>query len=293
MSIADMTRTPDPNLRGIDVSTYQGNVDWKTVAASGIRFAMIKATQGSPSASTVPLPFTDKCFIQNVHGASDAGISCGAYHYLTAETCVQAEREADYFLTAIKNLRHLLPLGAALDVEDRRLSRDREVLTAVVHAFCARVEAAGVPIMLYTNPDFLQYRLGDVSAYGLWLALWRDRTLLPDTDRYPNLRMWQWGSDTVPGVSGAVSCSLAMPRTLEPDEGDTAPEIPKPEEEKPEIPEPEEEKPHEPDYAGEVARLAGLSKTTMQYLSLYKWGDDLIHKLYLAMTNGQKEVRKP
>ena len=253
----------DTVLRGVDVSTYQGKIDWRAAAGDGIRFAMIKATQGR-SVSTPDLRnFTDSRFAENAVGASDNGIACGAYHYLTALNEAEAVQEAEVFLSAVAPYRAKLTLGAAVDVEDSRLPRDKTKLTAIVRAYCRRIAQTGMAVMVYTNPDFLKNRLEDLGEFGLWLALWRDKNNRPTTEQYPNLRIWQWGTEPIAGIAGKADANFGIAGLL-----DT-------------------EKPPVIDYAAEVQRRAGLADITVQFLSLYRWGDDLLRKLYEAMVSGK------
>ena len=138
------------------------------------------------------------------------------------------------------------------------------MLTGIVRAFCRRVQSAGFSVMVYTNPDFLRNRLGDLSAFGLWLALWRDPALLPSELMYPNLRIWQWGTAAVDGIIGRPDANIGAADLL---------------------------KRREPviDYADEVQRRAGLADTTMQYLAAYRYGADLLRKLYEAMIGKKRE----
>ncbi len=248
----------DTNLRGVDVSSYQGRIDWSAVFADGIRFAMLKATQGRSLTDANLRNFTDSRFTENVIRASEHGILCGAYHYLTAQNEAEAIQEAAVFLSAVTPYRNKLLLGAAVDVEDSRLPRDKKKLTAIVRAFCRRVGEAGMPVTVYTNPDFLKNRMENLTEYGLWLALWRNRTLLPDLKQYPNLKIWQWGTESVKGITGKPDANLGISGLLS--QTETA-----------------------PDYADEVQRLAGLADETVRYLTAYRWGDDLLRKLYEAM----------
>lgn len=252
----------DSTLRGIDVSSYQGQIDWRAVSGDGIRFAMIKATQGRSLSDENLRNFTDSRFASNVIGAFGASVACGAYHYLTAQNEAEALREADVFLAAVTPFRAKLPLGAAVDVEDSRLPRDRGQLTAIVRTFCQRVKAAGMEIMVYTNPDFLRNRLEELSEFGLWLALWRSKDSPPAADAYPNLRIWQWGGEAVGGIAGKVDANFGVEGLLL----KLQPVI---------------------DYAAEVQRMAGLADVTMQYLAMYQYGDDLLRKLYEAMVKGE------
>ena len=188
--------------RGIDVSTYQGDIGWAKVKADGVDFAMIKATQGWSVSGNLH-NFTDSKFMQNIVGANRYGIRVGVYHYLTAQTVSEAMQEAEYFLSVIAPYQSIIDLYAAVDVEDHTyLPQDKTQLTQIVFAFCSRVEAAGYDPMIYTNLDWMKNRLNDISAYPLWLALWRNKANAPSLDKYPSLRIWQWGTEQVDGVSG-------------------------------------------------------------------------------------------
>lgn len=185
-------------LKGIDVSTLQGDIDWKRVRASGVDFAMIKATQGrGEGASTRHLTlFGDPRFKRNIDSAHNAGIACGVWHYFTAQTISEAHREAEYFIKAIEPYRSKITLWGAVDVESEVYLPDvsRTQLTAAVRAFLARVEDAGFKPMLYTNPDFLTYRFTPdaFDDMDIWLAQW----MLPTgtSMNVPNKRIWQYGS---------------------------------------------------------------------------------------------------
>lgn len=194
-------------LKGIDVSYAQGVIDWAAVRGDGVEFAMIKATQGHALSSSAYL-FTDRRFPDNIRGAAASGIKCGVYHYLTARTVSDAHAEAEHFCRTIEPYKPRIELWAAVDVEeDKYLPRNKTTLTAIVDAFCAYVAAEGYRPMLYTNPNYLIYRLGDVSKYDLWLALWRDKSRTPIG--YDNMAIWQYGAEDVNGVrTGAVDSNF-------------------------------------------------------------------------------------
>ena len=189
-------------LRGIDVSTYQGNINWSAVKASGIDFAIVKATQGHAVSSSSYL-FTDRQFANNVTGAHDVGLKVGVYHYLTAKTVKEAQREAQHFIDTIAPYKPRIELWAAVDVEeDKYLPRNKKALSAIVDAFCAYVEAEGYRPMVYTNPNYLTYRLERIPDRDLWLALWRDKERKPTG--YDTMKIWQYGAETVKGINGTV-----------------------------------------------------------------------------------------
>ncbi len=188
--------------RGIDVSTYQGDIKWAQVKADGIDFAFIKATQGRSVSNPSLRNFTDSKFAANIVNANRWGIRIGVYHYLTAVTVSEAMQEAEYFLSAIAPYRSIIDLWAAVDVEDSRSPKDKTLMAQIVNTFCSRVDAEGYRPMVYTNHDWLTNKIGNVSHWDLWLALWRNKANVPTADKYPNLCVWQWGTEAVDGIAG-------------------------------------------------------------------------------------------
>lgn len=196
-------------LKGIDVSTLQGDIDWKRVRAAGVDFAMIKATQGrGEGVETKKLrKFRDTKFVDNITGAAAAGIACGVYHYFTAKNIFEAREEAAYFLATIKPHRDKIELWAAVDVESAMWLKnvDKPTLTKAVWEFIDKVSEAGYKPMLYTNLDFLYYRYepGAFADADIWLACWRPNK--PTT--IPNVRIWQYGIDDVDGIRFEVDAN--------------------------------------------------------------------------------------
>lgn len=188
--------------RGIDVSVYQGDINWAQVKADGIDFAFIKASQGRSVSNASLRNFIDGKFVQNIVDANRWGIRVGVYHYLTAWNVSEAMQEAEYFLSVIAPYRYIIDLWAAVDVEDSRSPQDKTLMSQIVNTFCSRVEAEGYRPMVYTNPDWLKNKLGNVSHWDLWLALWRNKANVPNAEKYPNLRVWQWGTEAVDGIAG-------------------------------------------------------------------------------------------
>ena len=99
-------------LKGIDVSTWQGDIDWPKVAGQGIQFAILRATFGVEG--------VDRKFEQNIRQAPAAGIGCGAYHYCYATSTEAARQEAEHFLEVIKPYQ--FPYPVALDLEDAAIA---------------------------------------------------------------------------------------------------------------------------------------------------------------------------
>jgi lysozyme len=196
-------------LFGVDVSVWQGTIDWAMARADGVDFAMIKATQGlTEQANSNLYLFTDSYFIANMIKAVYTGVKCGVYHYLTATNVSEAQIEADYFINSIESYRRSITLYAAVDVESKHLPKDKNLLTEIVHVFCGYVKSKGYEPIVYTNPDFLRYRLNDISKWKLWLALWRDNTNVPSG--YGDMKIWQWGKSKVNGINGKVDSNFGF-----------------------------------------------------------------------------------
>lgn len=186
-------------LKGIDVSTLQGNIDWTKVTAD---FAMIKATQGRGQGAVTRLlsRFTDSKFKQNI---TNCPVPCGVYHYFTAQDKVKATAEADYFCSIIEPYRDRIKLWAALDVESFYLDGlGKTELTAIVRTALERIETYGYKPMLYTNPNFLKYRFEPhaFDEYDIWLAHYGVKTPYS----VPKMKIWQYGKTTVSGISTDV-----------------------------------------------------------------------------------------
>ena len=190
-------------LKGIDVSTLQGVIDWSRVSAD---FAMIKATQGRGEGAATRLlsRFTDSKFKRNI---TNCPVPCGVYHYFTGTTLKKAYEEADYFISVLAPYKSRVKLWAALDVESFYLDGlSAEDLTRFVTAALDRIRDAGYVPMLYTNPNYLKYRFlpHAFDAYDIWLAHWDVKTPYS----VPRLKIWQYGAGTVPGVKTKVDLDI-------------------------------------------------------------------------------------
>lgn len=204
-------------LKGVDVSLFQGKPDWKKVKASGVDFAIIKATQGRSESGSAYL-FKDRSFAYNITTAPKNGIYCGVYHYFTAKTEPEAQTEAKFFVDTIKPYKKNITLYAAVDVESKHLSGlSKSELTNLVIHFCDYVRKSGFTPIVYTNPDWLRNRLNGIGNELLWLALWRDKNNTPTG--YGNMKIWQWGGSAVGGISGNVDSNFGyfdLPKAQKP-----------------------------------------------------------------------------
>ena len=180
----------------IDVSTWNGNIDWNKVYKSGVRYAMIRSSFGVENPNQV-----DNKFVRNITNAQRAGVKCGIYHYSYAKSAAEAKKEAEFCLKTIKGYKIDLPV--AFDIEDSsQTNLGKDTLTSIVIAFCDRIKSAGYRPMLYCNPNWLNNYLHKnklLGKYDLWLAHWGVSS--PSYD----CAIWQYSENGgVPGISGSV-----------------------------------------------------------------------------------------
>jgi len=197
-------QTTSGYLPGIDVSHWQGAIDWPAVAASGRRFVIAKATEGQT--------YTDDTYATNKAGATAAGLAFTAYHFARPDsTANDAVLEADHFVSVAQlGAGNLIP---ALDLE-KTGGLDTASLTAWVWAWLQEVGARlGVKPMIYTGPYFWKTYMGDTTEFAdagykvLWIANWNvSSPSVPASDWGGNgWTFWQYSDcGTVPGISGCV-----------------------------------------------------------------------------------------
>ena len=191
--------------RGIDVSLFQGDVDYAAVKRGGIDFVMIKASQGRMA--DYNQPFTDPKFVQNRGRAGQAGLYWGAYHYLCARTLAEAREEAEYFVDLVKPYKDEMKLWCAVDVEDAGFmgGLTHGALTEIVGEFCRIVKAAGLRPMVYANSWWLDTRFSAPAGVPIWEASW-------SINEHPSrAKLWQYSSKgAVDGVPGYVDMNVGI-----------------------------------------------------------------------------------
>ncbi|WP_052676062.1 glycoside hydrolase family 25 protein [Paenibacillus sp. IHBB 10380] len=187
------------NARGIDVSHWQGVINWQQVRAEGHVFAFIKASEGKS--------VKDKKFIANVQGATMAGLLVGAYHFSRAASPADVKAEVDYFLTVTDPVEDSMKLPFVLDIETNEAgSRTNTVKTvrAWVDYFKQRT---GIFPMIYTFPNFIDTSLDDSSFRDikLWYAYYNKDSSPNDRGGWKEWEFLQYSSSgTVKGISGNV-----------------------------------------------------------------------------------------
>lgn len=196
---------------GIDVSEWQGDIDWQQVKDSGVEFAIIRL--GYRRSETGEL-CTDEKALANLQGAAEAGIPTGAYFFSQAVSTQEALEEAEYALSLLEGYTLTYPLiydWEYLGEEARTADVDARTLSDCIKTFCSRVEEAGFQSMIYFNPHFHENEvlyLEELTDYHFWLAMY-------DTQMdYPyQIDMWQYScTGTVPGITGEVDLNLYLPR---------------------------------------------------------------------------------
>lgn len=192
---------------GIDVSKWQGEIDWNMVRDAGIEYAIIRCGyRGSVSGSLVEDPY----FEQNIRGATAAGVKVGIYFFTQAVNEVEAVEEASMVVSLIRDYDITYPVF--IDTEGaggkgRADDLDVETRTAVCDAFCRTVENAGYEAGIYASRNWYNNRLNTPSLekYVIWLAEYRS---VPIYQGY--YQMWQYTSrGSVSGISGNVDLDIS------------------------------------------------------------------------------------
>ena len=194
--------------RGVDVSKYQGDIDWNQVKAAGYEFAIIRVGyRGYGSGALVE----DSHFRQNIQGATAAGLQVGLYFYSQAINEEEAVEEASMVLRLCSGYRLDYPIY--FDTEKvagdtgRADSLSRAERTACAVAFCETIRNAGYTAGVYSYASWFynQLNMSNFGNYQIWIAQYRD--VLDFSGRY---NMWQYASDgCVPGISKLCDLNIA------------------------------------------------------------------------------------
>ena len=195
---------------GIDVSTFQGTIDWNKVKAAGIDFALIRV--GYRGYGTAKL-MMDVYFERNLQGATAAGIDCGVYFFTQAITEAEAREEAQYTLKAIQGYKVSYPV--IIDTEyittndgvPRANGLSASVRTNVVNAFCDEVRKAGYYPMVYADKNWLTNHLeSERLTADVWLAQYNSTVTYAG-----EYKIWQYTSaGRVNGISTAVDMNVGL-----------------------------------------------------------------------------------
>lgn len=185
----------------MDVSRWQGKIDWAKVKASGKVDGVMLRVLGSKNGK----PYLDPMFERNYAACVQQGIPVGGYYYTCAVTDAQVNTELTALHTALTGKSFQLPI--AIDVEDSSLrALSPAKLAALVAWAASRLEAWGLYAMVYTYTNFADTALDmdALSAYDLWIADYRGKR---PTRKHG---MWQYTSEGhMSGISGPVDLNHA------------------------------------------------------------------------------------
>ena len=201
----------------LDVSKWQGSIDWDKVKASGLISGVMIRAMGNSAEGKPSKPYIDPYFARNYAECTRLGIPVGVYGYFKATDRAQADKELALFKQALTGRTFQLPV--AVDIEDKlQAALSKSALTDIVAHCLSVVESWGVYAMLYTGLNFGQTNLymggAALKPYDVWLARYpKDQSKTKPEDKpktdFP-YGIWQYtGSGRVPGISGDVDLDWA------------------------------------------------------------------------------------
>lgn len=197
------------SVSGVDVSEYQGDINWAQVKAAGIDFAIIRVGYRTYGGGEIVF---DKNFKRNIKEADAAGIKVGAYFFSQAVSTEEAIEEADAVIDAIKpyNITYPVIFDWELIYGDsaRTDSMTVEGLADCCVSFCERVRSAGYTPMIYQNKNtaMMKLDLPRLKDYDFWLAEYGSKPTY-----YYSYAIWQYASDGyVPGIPGEVDMNISF-----------------------------------------------------------------------------------
>lgn len=187
----------DYPVRGVDVSSYQGEIDWEVLAAQDIQFAFIKATEGSS--------FTDPYFAHNFAAARQTDLRVGAYHFFSYDSA--GKTQAENFIAAVPAVDGMLP--PVVDVEYygdyEKTPPDKAAVQTQLNDMLPRLEEhyGCKPILYATEKSYQQFLAGAYTDYDLWIRSIVGEPTLTDKRKWT---FWQYTNrEKLPGYEGKES----------------------------------------------------------------------------------------
>ncbi|MCR5557656.1 MAG: glycoside hydrolase family 25 protein [Butyrivibrio sp.] len=194
---------------GIDVSRFQGKIDWKKVAESGIDFAFIRVGLRGTSEGKL---LVDDMFETNIKGAIENGIKVGVYIYSQALNEEEAKEEARLVLDNIEPYNITYPVVIDIESADSETARTNELTSdeyeIVAKTFCDMVKSAGYEPMIYGNVKSFTLLMDaeDVDEYGIWIAYYGTPLYYPY-----HFNVWQYSSTgKINGIDGHVDLNICI-----------------------------------------------------------------------------------
>lgn len=196
------------SISGVDVSSYQGKIDWEAVHSDGFDFAMVRlGFRGWGDGSL----HTDDRALENLDNAAEAGMMRGGYFFSQALTPEEAVEEAELALAILDGRRLELPIVCDWEMPGetaRTAGMDGAALTECVKAFCEKIREAGYTPMIYFNLHFIDryLYLEELRDYDFWFALYDSPMSCP-----VRVDMWQYTcTGLVSGIEGNVDLDLLL-----------------------------------------------------------------------------------
>lgn len=189
-------------IKGIDVSKWQGNIDFAKVKSDGVGFVIIRAGYGKE------LSQKDVCFENNYANAKAAGLPVGAYWYSYATSASEAEAEAKACLECIKDKQFEYPIFYDVE-ESNTLKLGKSTVSSIIKTFCSYLEKQVYFVGLYMSRSALSSYVTDEvqKAYALWVAEWGSKCNYSGCGK---IGLWQSSSTgNVTGISGNVDLDTA------------------------------------------------------------------------------------
>ena len=201
-----------PIYKGIDVSRWQYDIDWKKVKASGIDYVMIKAAGTYIGTNEF---YQDSYFDKNIKGAYEAGLKIGVYYYSCADNQEEAIAEAQFLLSILEPYKNMITFPVTIDIEEKTHYPDdvsdpnyktKDEISRIILAFTNTVKNEGYIPAVYASKSFFvnKINMDMINGIDLWCAQWRNDVNDGCTLNY-NFQSWQYTSNgTVDGISGIV-----------------------------------------------------------------------------------------
>ena len=192
-------------IKGIDVSQYQGNIDFKKVKNAGIEFVMVRAGYDVTG--------EDSYYKQNVNNAIANNLHVGLYWFMYFTDEVEAKNCADKFVRLANLYKGKIDYPLVLDVEEETykyfkkvgINPTKKAITDLVKIFCKRVEEHGYYVMVYSNYNGFKNHMNSLKEFDKWIA---DLDGEPDKDIYG---IWQYTwTGKVNGIKGDVDCDYSF-----------------------------------------------------------------------------------
>lgn len=197
---------------GVDVSFYNGTVNWKTLKKAGIDFAILRiGGRGWGQGGTL---YDDSCFFNYLNGAKAAGLDVGVYFYSAATNRSEAVQEANLVISRLRGFPLEMPVFFDTELSGNYPNGRSDLLSMarrveIVRAFCKAVERAGYEAGVYASESFLSDELNyeAVSQYKIWMASYTENNELPSQRHHYDI--WQLTDrGRLAGISGTCDINV-------------------------------------------------------------------------------------